>query len=493
MTWDDLVAGALVGTARRPPAIPDSVSPGVDEVLRGIDRDDPEGALLQAGAVLGLYRQAGVRLPVDEEPAPAPSPPETRGYVSPAATERLDAILGGGYRSVLGEWLGRVAGAGLLVPADRLPALLHVASVDHRVRAVTADVIGERGRWLGGLNPAWSWAAGAGEDVAGTWSTGERQARRLLLARLRAEEPAAARELLASTWATETPEDRAAFVAILAAGLSMDDEPFLEAALDDRRKEVRQAATGQLVRLPESRLAARMAERSRPLVQEGRLPDEVDAGMARDGIVAKPPAGVGARAWWLHQVVAATPLATWPPALGGSPADLAGRAGAPLRRAWAAAAALQGDGKWAGALLDAGVEEPALLAAVAHERAVAHVTARIAAGGLAPAVLDFLDHCPDPWGPALSRRVVDALGELVKRPARPEPRLAGLAARLDPSVAPVATDALSEHAGRWSDVVGWFLDLLTFRAEMYEELPVTGPGGRSCQHLLLHHRAMVEL
>jgi hypothetical protein len=99
------------------------------------------------------------------------------------------------------------------------------------------------------------------------------------------------------------------------------------------------------------------------------------------------------------------------------------------------------------------------------------VTARVAAGGLAPAVLDLLDACPDPWGPALSLAVVERLGELVKTPARPDTRLAGLAARLDPSVAAAATDALAEHTGRWSDVVGWFLDLLTFRAEMHEELP----------------------
>jgi hypothetical protein len=465
VTWDDLVASALVGTARRPPAIPEEAGRAVDDLLRRIDRSDPEAAVLQAGAALGLYRQAGVRLPVDERPAPAPSPPETRGYVSPAAAERLDAILGGGYRPVLGEWLGRVAGAGLLVPPDRLPALLHAASVDHRVRPLAVEVVGERGRWLAGLNPAWAWAAGD-EDVAATWATGSREARRLLLARLRATEPTPARELLASTWATETPEDRAAFVALLGAGLSMDDEPFLEAALDDRRKEVRQAAAGLLARLPGSRLAARMAERSRPLVQEGRLPDQVDAGMLRDGIVAKPPAGVGQRAWWFHQLVAATPLATWP-----APAQSVEKAGAPLRQAWAAAATLQGDEEWAGALLDAGVEEPALLAAVSHERAVAYVATRVAAGGLAPAVLDLLDACPDPWGPALSLAVVERLGELVKTPARPDTRLAGLAARLDPSVAAAATDALAEHTGRWSDVVGWFLDLLTFRAEMHEELP----------------------
>ena len=472
MSWDELVAVALVGTARRPPAIPEPPAGPLASLLASIDRGDPEGAVLQAGAALGLYRQAGIRPAVDDHPLPAPSPTEDRPYVSIAAADRLDAILGGGYRSVLGEWLGRAGTAGLLVPPDRLPALLQTARVDHRVRAAAAAVLGARGRWLAALNPAWAWATGAGEDVAGTWATGTRDARRLLLTRLRATEPGPARELLASTWVTETPEDRAAFVDVLAAGLSMEDEPFLEAALDDRRKDVRLAAAGLLRRLPGSRLAARMAERSRPLVQEGRHPVAVDAGMVRDGIVARPPAGVGQRAWWLHQLVAATPLATWPLALGHPPAGLVAGAEPALRQAWAAAAAEQADEAWALVLLGAGVEEPALLGAVPRERAEAYSLGCVAAGGLAPAVLDLLDHCPGSWGPALSRAVVDSLGEVVKQPGRQDARLPNLAARIDPSLTPHATTALAEYASRWADVVGWFLDLLTFRALMHEELPL---------------------
>ena len=466
MSWDELVASALIGTARRPPAIPGEPR----AVLASIDRDDPAGAVLKAGAALGLYRQAGARPAVDGTPPPAPAPDERRPYCSVVAAERLDAMLAGRFRAVLGEWLRLVAGAGLLVPPDRLPGLLYAGAVDPRLRAGATDVIGERGRWLAGRNPAWAWASGRADDDVGTWATGSRDARRLLLARLRPVDAGRVRELLASTWATETPEDRAAFLTALATNLSMDDEPFLEAALDDRRKEVRQAAAGLLWGLPGSRLGARMAERTRPLVQlpAVRLPVSVDPAMARDGVVARPPAGVGERAWWLHQLVAATPLSTW----AGEPAGLVAQAPAPLRQAWAEAAARQGDEDWAMALLDAGdIEQPALLAAVSHDRAVAVATRRVAGEGLTPAVLDVLDHCPDPWGPALSRIVVERLGEAVTRPTRPDGRLVGLAARLDPTVAAAAVAALAEHNGRWSDVVGWFLDLLTFRAEMYEELP----------------------
>jgi hypothetical protein len=54
VTWDELVACALVGTARRTPVLP--------ETLAGLPPDDPEGAVLAAGAMVGLFRQAGIRL-----------------------------------------------------------------------------------------------------------------------------------------------------------------------------------------------------------------------------------------------------------------------------------------------------------------------------------------------------------------------------------------------------------------------------------------------
>jgi len=478
VSWDELVAGALVGTARRAPVEP-TAEGALGEVLSGLDPADPEGTLLAAGAVLGLYRQAGRRLSVHAVPLQEPSPTEGRHSCSEAAADRLHSILNGPFRAVLGEWLALLATVDRLVPPDRLPGLLDAATANPRLRASTVAVGGERGRWLAGRNPRWAWAGGGSTpdtthpDSIRAWATGSAASRRLLLARMRASDPGAARELLESTWATETPEDRAAFVAVLTTRLSMDDEPFLEGALDDRRKEVRQAAAQLLWRLPESRLGQRMAERSEPLVRTSTLPDQVDPAMVRDGVVVKPPVGQGERAWWFLQLVAATPLRTW-----GDPAALVTKADLLLRQAWAAAAARQRDEAWALALLGAGgVDEPALLGAVPHDRAVALALDRISSAGLTPAVLDLLDHCPVPWGPELSGAVVDRLGTAVKRQGRPDAeavalraKMADLAARLDPSVTVRTTAELAECTGWWSDVVSWFCDLLAFRADMGEEL-----------------------
>ena len=75
---------------------------------------------------------------------------------------------------------------------------------------------------------------------------------------LRAEAPASALELLTASWATEPSTTRAAFVAAMSTGLGADDEDFLEAVLDDSRKDVRAAAAALLRGLPGSRRAARL-------------------------------------------------------------------------------------------------------------------------------------------------------------------------------------------------------------------------------------------
>ena len=102
----------------------------------------------------------------------------------------------------------------------------------------------------------------------------------------------------------------------LCGGLSMDDEPFLESALDDKHAEVRRAAAELLSRLAESRLCQRMIARVGPLVQfsehKGKLqidmtlPDQYTKDMARDG-VEKKVQGMGERNGWLYQMIADRP------------------------------------------------------------------------------------------------------------------------------------------------------------------------------------------
>jgi len=458
--WTDLLSAALLGTQRREPP------PGLD----GRPGAGAEERLLTAAGAIALQRRAGRR--AREAPAiPAPAPAETLRACPPAAAGRL-AMLLDERPSLLPEWLRALAGRGLRAPAERLPELLEAATANPALREPVDAALGERGRWLAALEPRWAWAAalpaGDGEREA-LWLTGARERRRRLFALLRREYPERARELLARGWRDEAPEDRAWFVGALAEGLTTADEQFLERALDDRRQEVRTAAAGLLPRLPESAFSSRMRERTLPLVrlEEGglhvRLPEGLDDAAARDGVARTPQQGVGlgARAWWLVQLVGATPLAAWedvgltPEQAAALPVDddLAG----PLRVGFARAAGAQRDARWAAAFAEV---EPALAALLEPEGAAALALARLRAGdeGVVRAV-------PPPWPRAASVEALDLLIAAVGAGDLRRSRL--LAERIDPALAGEAAARLAAVGG---PLAGTILSLLDIRRDMHEEL-----------------------
>ncbi|MEV4250602.1 DUF5691 domain-containing protein [Streptosporangium canum] len=462
--WEDLVSTALVGTDRRP--------------LPGQPAGEIE--LLERAAVHTLRMRAG-RRPAGGEPLSV-APPEEQPTVSRAAADRLARILGGERPRLLAEWLETAAGHGYRISPHLLPELLDQGARDRSIRPHLGVLAGHRGRWLAGLNPAWSFLleevtaaapAGAG-DAREVWELGTSGDRRAHLAALRAAAPAEARRLLEATWEKETPDDRASFLEVLADRLSSDDEPFLEAALDDRRREVRHQAADLLTRLPDSRLALRMAGRvARCLsVEDGEIqvtpPAACDAAMERDGIRAKPPRGTGERSWWLQQAVARTPLGVWPRLLGHSPGELVRMKivdwGREVMAGWVRATVLQGDPEWARELFawDPLADLLAALPPAEQESVAADFVRR---HGLDGQLIMVLGGAAAPWGPGLAGAVLQKiievsgtqpwnLGELTKLAGeRIDPALYGVAERLslEPPIQEVAA-------------------LLRFRDDMLKEL-----------------------
>lgn len=388
--WEALVAAALIGTARRPPAFSPLLadlgldsgaltdSTGEPDTRRSSPRDDggevrqsgaaavrdPAAALLTEAAVLSAYRRAG-RLP-GEAPRtlPTPAEPDDRAACSTAAVEVLELILSGevpipgGVPLLAGHWLEGAARAGRRVPARLLPRLLDLGSTSPALHTALRTVVGPRGRWLAGHHDRWAWAAGAPLDdveaVQPRFATATKAERPALLEAVRSADPARGLEMLRSTWKSDPAAERAALLTVLAVRLSDDDEPFLEDALDDRSAGVRQVAVDLLGRLPASRRAARMAQRLQALVQRddsragalparlGRerttfslaTPGEPDAAARRDGINDAAPAGMGVSAWRLAQLAGGTPLSFWVEHLGLTPAEtveLADAGGEPTR------------------------------------------------------------------------------------------------------------------------------------------------------------------
>ncbi|MFI2423663.1 DUF5691 domain-containing protein [Streptomyces sp. NPDC018955] len=528
-SWEELVTTALLGTDRRTPA---GSAPG----------PGAPSALLDAAAVATVRRRAGLR-PARAAERPRPAPEDPRPPLPSAAARRLTMLLadrpgasGGGRRGaapdlmeLLPQWLAAANARGFAAPPAALPALLDAARGRTDLRPAALRFAGPRALWLARFNPDWRFALrstpGGGpsvprlhdtEGVRRLWQEGLFAERVALLIALRSREPATGRELLAASWATERAEDRLMFLDSLRTGLGPDDEPFLERALADRSRNVRATAAELLSALPGSALAERMAVRAGACVAVDRTrdtptivveaPHECDAGMERDGVVARAPAGRGERFWWLGQLVEAAPLGSWSRRLGGrTPREIVALPVADdwqgeLHAAWCRAAVRQRDAAWSRALLgepsapEAGgpgavslAERAKLLGTLDAAERAAWVAGFIETHGLSEA-FQLLGVCAVPWAAPVGRAVVDALN--IARDAGSYPwsfsGVMGLAERcLDPSeagrldallaVPDEPEDASPGAGGYWSEAFQRLVTTLRLRAAMLKELTPPTP------------------
>ncbi|MFH9493779.1 DUF5691 domain-containing protein [Streptomyces halstedii] len=555
--WEELVTSALLGTDRRPlrtgrtgagssaprPPTPGLSAPGLSAPGSSAPRPtDGPAALLEAAALHTVRRRAALLPSVGATP-PVPAPPDLRPPLPGAARRRLAHLLadrsapsGGGRRGaapdlteLIPQWLALAGERGFRAPAELLPALLDAARARTDLRPYVLSFAGPRGLWLAALNPEWRFALRASngarltaaddpDAVRRLWEEGLFAERVALLGAIRAQDPSAGRTLLAGTWSAERAEDRLMFLDALREGLGDADEPFLEAALSDRSRNVRSVAAELLSTLPASALARRMASRALTCVNADRTgegltvaveaPHECDAGMQRDGVTPVPPSGRGERSWWLGQLVEAAPLTVWRERFGGRTAQeivalpVADGWEAELHAAWCRAAVRQRDPAWARALLGAPSIPPAsgpgtaslsersqLLATLPPAERADWAAGFVAAHGLSEA-FQLLGVCAVPWAGPLGRSVVDALD--IARDAGSYPwsfsGVMGLAERcLDPAEADrleVLTttqdepeDASPGAGGYWSEAFRRLVATLRLRAAMDREL--TGnDGGR---------------
>ncbi|MCO4748073.1 MAG: hypothetical protein KC912_24985, partial [Proteobacteria bacterium] len=161
--------------------------------------------------------------------------------------------------------------------------------------------------WLAAFSREWSWALGSSSPSTATTDFEEGGPRRRLaaLVELRQVDADKARETLKGIWPGLAAEQRLSLLQGLNSELGALDEPFLVELARDRSKRVQQAAAGLLARIPQSALSQRMVHRARASLGETlELPAAFGEDWAADGLVERPPRGIGERAWWLRQILA---------------------------------------------------------------------------------------------------------------------------------------------------------------------------------------------
>ena len=494
--WLDVV---LVGAARAPLPGAAGLPLALAQLRAALDGRPPaEVALLLAGAT-ALHDEAG-QLPARAAPAewylPALRAEGDRPVCSPVAARFLERMLNQQHTDLLPEMLGLLDAAGQRLADEVLPHALAHGARTPRIRPALLPVLGERGRWLAAINPDWRYGAVEPGDPRSLRVVWERDpaGRAALALTLRRHEPAAALRLIESTWRDDADAPRRELLATLATGLSLDDEPFLERALDDRDAQVRLKAAALLATLPASRLVRRMITTAGDILAlDGghltpRFPPAVPQSLVRDG-VARPSAGPPSateRARLLMQTVGVIPPRHWEARLGGTPAEIVRAAGLgrwprTLLGALSAATARHPDPRWVAAILaHDGLNERhgALLTQLTPDELEARLMAALAAGDAA-AVVVMLRRWPHTWPPATARAVIAFLANEAARDRdhRHTPTLRFLmrdfARHCPPSLADFAADTL---AGRpagpvWQTSANQFIATLALRREI--QLAVT--------------------
>ncbi len=481
--WPELVDAAVLGSGRAKPPQPKA---GV------LTEAGARPELLDLAALASRARRAGYRAQEAADlQAPEPARPDDRPPVPAAAARRLAQLLDTSELDLVTEWLRLLAASGGQPPPALLPALLSLATGSPRVKAAMTPVLGPLAAWLAAANPAWSWITLAtSEPEASAWTTETQATRKDMLARLRRAAPAAARDLVLSTWSSDPARDRAAFVTALADGLNYDDEPLLNRALADRSAEVKRTAADLLARLPGSAFSQRAAARAAKAVLvtpgsrwpriEVTPPADASEEMLADGIDPNPPRGTGRQAWLLRQVVAAAPAAMWP----GEPAALLNSAASnewatPLMAGFTDAAVRDRHRPWVEALLvlaapglaksDYTARNTRLLAALSE----ADLASWLAANPDSP-LFNSVELVAAPWPPDLSATVCAKIIDLAQ-PAKAADRPIGAAkllrlaaTRLEPLSLPdlpEPSDPSPVVARAWADLMA----TLSVRAAMRRE------------------------
>ena len=248
--WETIVNNAMLGTTKLPLRAAD-LPAAITEHVEVSNTPDAEEDFLRFGSLVYQYRQSGC-VPLNLRSAVlSAAKAEIKPYGHASSTAVLRTILSEENHALLKLWLTQCEHAHKCAEPECVPALLDISVAKKELRSLILSVCGKRGEWLGRLNPQWNFSAPEADDQT-VWQTGRAEERKDLLKSLRAKQPAAALELLQSSWGTEGANEKVSFLEILTTGLSEHDLAWLE-GLKEKGQKVNNAIQDLIKRIPASR------------------------------------------------------------------------------------------------------------------------------------------------------------------------------------------------------------------------------------------------
>lgn len=480
--YQRMISAATVGLGAKPLAEAVFDAPLDTTAAAVCDVDDPTGSVLRVAGLYAVARRAG-QLPERVAPTSAPAPPETRPLITEAHAFLIERALS--VRPVLDGVISDIAAAGLRLPARLIPELLRMYQ-GTGVPQHLWDAIGTAGQWYAtehyrlnhrALRHVTATADDEWPDEA-DFTHGDTAKRLHWVATARRIDPDRARDLVITHWAAEDAESRAQLLEAFATPEHDGDEPFLEAALDDRAAIVRAAAIAVLGARTRSRYLDRMKERAAQVfsVKKSVLGVKIavntlpapDAAAVRDGIDSNQPAGV----------VAATPIAFWSDFFGALAPDKVVRAlDDPAIVAALTISALRGnDPRWAVPLLqrslpaDYGTYYAPATAQPAISVEMIRAVTNVAAGAPLAQIVAGL---PRPFNPVVAEALFGSLpgagwGTQRQRREAAAHLAAGYPLDWHPRFADLVDRTVDEELHRFCATV---FELLTLRLDIAKELP----------------------
>ncbi|MEI6945894.1 DUF5691 domain-containing protein [Paraflavisolibacter sp. H34] len=470
---------ALLGTDKRP-LRPEELPPALGEAAARLGETEGgrEEQFLQLAALARNYRRCGL-VPARAEGAHLPpAPEEEKSPASPEAHRLLTAILSGDIPSLLGLWLQRCAGSGVLADPGYAPRLLEAATRHKGLRPFVLACTGQRGAWLARFNESWKWQAAAPDEEL--WQTGTAEQRREVLGRLRRTDPATALAWLQATWPQETAAGRAALLPLLSGTVTEADRDWLERLLSEKSARVKEEALLLLKQLPTSSIIQHYQSILKEAVQQGpaglhlELPP-LDEKLYKTGIEKiSSRKGADDNAFVLYQLMEAVPPAFWEAHLGTGPEGVlrllaATKHGDEWITALGKAAIRFRDTAWLNEILSfrENLLFPEALPLLEPAEREAYALRFLHQNQYAADIIELLvRHHTEEWGPELALGV---LRHTARNPyAYPRPFYNGLAARLPVrliSELPACTPKEPHFASQWTHLSDYLAGLLQLKQE----------------------------